>query len=101
LLATGGNRQTATVFTALPLPLQVNAATGYSGGAIYGATVTFSDGGQGGSFSASSAAPMILPYVTWDYKSFPTMQKKAATGDNPKSSSVGGRVCRGDFVSLE
>ncbi|PYV95234.1 MAG: hypothetical protein DMG86_21860, partial [Acidobacteria bacterium] len=54
LLASGGNGQTAAVFTALPIPLQVSAATAYSGGAISGATVTFSDRGQNGSFSASS-----------------------------------------------
>ena len=36
LLASGGNGQSAAVFTALPIPLQVSAATAYSGGAISG-----------------------------------------------------------------
>ncbi|PYX13747.1 MAG: hypothetical protein DMG84_17965 [Acidobacteria bacterium] len=54
-------------------------------------------------YSPSTPAPMILPYVTWDHKSFPTSRKTAATGDKPKSSSVleGGRVRRGDSVRLE
>ncbi len=41
---TGGNGQTATVATALPAPLQVQASNPYTGQPIIGAMVTFSDG---------------------------------------------------------
>jgi hypothetical protein len=52
---TGGNAQTATVATALPAPIKVNAANPYTGQPDVGATVNFSDGGKGGSFNPASA----------------------------------------------
>src|SRR6266404_1134430 len=52
---TGGNAQTATVFTTLPAPIKVNAANPYNGQPDVGATVNFSDGGKGGSFNPPSA----------------------------------------------
>src|SRR6202521_2705904 len=52
---TGGNAQTATVATALPAPINVNAANPYTGQPDVGATVNFSDGGKGGSFNPTSA----------------------------------------------
>src|SRR6266849_6332930 len=52
---TGGNAQTATVATALPAPIKVNAANPYNGQPDVGATVNFSDGGKGGSFNPLSA----------------------------------------------
>jgi len=52
---TGGNAQTATVATALPAPINVNAANPYNGQPDVGATVNFSDGGKGGSFNPASA----------------------------------------------
>ena len=50
---TGGASQTATVNTALPVPVQVKVADPYNGQPDVGATVTFSDGGKGGSFSTA------------------------------------------------
>jgi Bacterial Ig-like domain (group 1) len=52
---TGGNAQTATVATALPAPIKVNAANPYNGQPDVGATVNFSDGGKDGSFNPASA----------------------------------------------
>ncbi len=52
---TGGNAQTATVATALPLPIQVQVANPYTGQPDVGVTVNFSDGGKGGSFNPLSA----------------------------------------------
>ena len=52
---TGGNAQTATVATALPLPIQVQVANPYNGQPDVGVTVNFSDGGKGGSFNPLSA----------------------------------------------
>ncbi len=55
LSVVGGNNQTAPVLTALPAPLQVVASNPYSGQAIAGVTVSFSDGNRGGSFNPPSA----------------------------------------------
>src|SRR6266849_1401623 len=52
---TGGSAQTATVASALPAPINVNAANPYNGQPDVGATVNFSDGGKGGSFNPASA----------------------------------------------
>ncbi|MGO9405100.1 MAG: hypothetical protein ACLPVW_16680 [Terriglobales bacterium] len=52
---TSGNSQTATVATQLPVPIQVNVVNPYTGQPDVGATVNFSDGGKGGSFSSASA----------------------------------------------
>jgi hypothetical protein len=52
---TGGSTQTATVFSALPAPIRINAANPYNGQPDVGATVNFSDGGKGGSFNPPSA----------------------------------------------
>jgi hypothetical protein len=43
---TGGNAQTATVATALPVPIQVQVANPYNGQPDAGVTVNFSDGGK-------------------------------------------------------
>jgi hypothetical protein len=46
-----GNRQTGTVATALPKDLTIHVINPYTGFGIAGVSVTFSDGGKGGSFS--------------------------------------------------
>lgn len=51
---TGGNQQTAVVATTLPATLQVKSIDPYSGQAIPGVTLTFSDGAKGGSFGSST-----------------------------------------------
>ncbi|HEY3972908.1 MAG TPA: Ig-like domain-containing protein [Candidatus Sulfotelmatobacter sp.] len=53
LTATAGNNQTGTVSTALPTALAVTATSG--GTAQSGVSVTFSDGGVGGSFNPATA----------------------------------------------
>jgi len=52
---TGGNAQTGTAGSTLPVAMQVNIANPYNGQPDSGDTVTFSDGGKGGSFSPASA----------------------------------------------
>lgn len=51
----GGNAQTATVATALPAPIQVRVANPYNGQPDAGATVNFTDHGNGGSFNPPAA----------------------------------------------
>lgn len=47
----GGNNQSVTVAHRLPNPLSVKVTDAYSGVGTSGVTVTFSDGGKGGTFS--------------------------------------------------
>jgi hypothetical protein len=49
--ATGGSGQTGTAGTTLPKPLTVKVLDAYSGNVIPGVTLTFSDGGAGGTFA--------------------------------------------------
>jgi len=88
LLASGGNGQTAAVFTALPIPLQVSAATAYSGGAISGATVTFSDRGQNGSFSASSVMTDSQGLASTTYTLSKTAKTVTVTASSPVLAKV-------------
>jgi hypothetical protein len=55
LSATGGNEQSATVASTLPVPLTVQAINVYTQNVFPGVTVTFSDGGKGGTFNPPTA----------------------------------------------
>jgi hypothetical protein len=55
LTPSSGNNQTGTVATTLPIPLQVQGINPYTGTVDVGITVTFSDGGKGGTFSNPTA----------------------------------------------
>jgi len=55
LTISSGNNQTAPVLNRLPLPLQILASDPYSGALQSEVTVTFSDGGKGGTFNPASA----------------------------------------------
>jgi hypothetical protein len=72
---TGGNGQTATVATKLPLPIQVQIADPYTGQPDVGVTVNFSDGGKGGSFNPPSAVTDSSGNVSTIY----TLPKKSGT----------------------
>ena len=55
LSVSSGNNQSAPVTQALPSPIAILASDPYSGAVRTGVTVTFSDGGKGGSFNPASA----------------------------------------------
>jgi hypothetical protein len=55
LSATGGNGQSATAASTLPVPLTVQALNLYTQNTFSGVTVTFSDGGKGGTFNPPTA----------------------------------------------
>jgi hypothetical protein len=55
LAAIGGNNQTGTVATTLPVALSVKATDNYDGTGFPGVPITFSDGGKGGTFSNPTA----------------------------------------------
>ncbi len=50
-----GNNQSAPAGTTLPKPLEIKATNPYTGTVISGTTVTFNDGGAGGTFSSPTA----------------------------------------------
>jgi hypothetical protein len=52
----GGSGQSATVASTLPVPLKVQAVEDYGQNVPVGLTVTFSDGGKGGTFNPSTVA---------------------------------------------
>jgi hypothetical protein len=55
LQSTGGDGQAISSLGTLPIPLQVSATNPYTGVAVSGVTVSFTDGGKGGSFNPASA----------------------------------------------
>jgi adhesin/invasin len=85
---TGGNVQTATVASALPAPIKVNAANPYNGQPDVGATVTFSDGGKGGTFNPGSAVTDANGNASTTY----TVPQKAGTYTLTISGSGFGNV---------
>jgi len=75
LSISSGNNQSAPIMSALAAPLTVLASDPYSGTLQSGVTVTFSDGGKGGSFNPASAVtgPNGLASTTY------TVSQKAGT----------------------
>ena len=70
-----GNNQTGTAATSLPLPIQVQGLNPYTGVFYSGATVTFSDGGKGGTFSNTTATTDSNGFAGTTY----TLPKRALT----------------------
>ena len=83
----GGNNQTAQVMQPLPQPLKI-VATNYTGQPQTGVTVTFSDGGKGGSFNPPMAVTESGGTVSTVY----TLPKVAGTytltASSPNFASV-------------
>lgn len=73
-VASGGD-QSATVATALPAPIQVQALHAYTNLPFPGMTVTFSDGGKGGIFNPPSALTDDSGIATTTY----TLPQKSGT----------------------
>src|SRR5208282_1330512 len=60
LTLVSGANQTAPIFTTLPAPIQVQVVDPYSGVGIPNVSVSFSDGGKGGTFNPPSPTSPIL-----------------------------------------
>ena len=75
LAITAGNNQSALAGTALPAPIQVQAADPYSGEPDEGVVVSFSDGGKGGTFNPPTATTDSNGFVATVY----TLPKKVGT----------------------
>ena len=101
MAATGGSGQTGVVATVLPSSLKVRATDSYSGAGIPGLTVTFSDGGKGGSFGnrtgRTDATGTISTTYTLPTRSGSLTITATATGKGYKpvsllETAVAGRV---------
>jgi hypothetical protein len=74
LAVTSGANQTGQVLTQLPNSIQIKAENPYTRVGISGVTITFSDGGKGGTFSPASAVSDEDGFVSTHY----TFPKTAA-----------------------
>ena len=63
-----GGGQSGTVGTVLASPVQVQAADPYTGAPVAGASVTFSDGGNGGTFNPTTAITDSSGYASSSYR---------------------------------
>jgi len=86
--ATGGNTQTAYVGTTLPTALTINSVNPYTNQPIPNVTVTFSDGGAGGTFSNPTVVTDVNGNATTTY-TLPTKPKTITiTGSSSGYSSA-------------
>ena len=86
LTATGGNNQSGALGTTLPTALTVSATT--SGNPVQGATVTFSDGGAGGSFGTPVGVTGTNGTVSTTYTLPPAAKTVTITASSPTYSSA-------------
>ncbi|HEV2470511.1 MAG TPA: choice-of-anchor D domain-containing protein [Candidatus Sulfotelmatobacter sp.] len=77
LSVTSGGRQTGTVGTTLPLPIVITAKNS-SGKTVSGASISFSDGGLGGTFSPNPAVTNTKGQASTSY-TLPTVAKATIT----------------------
>ena len=77
LTVSSGGRQTGTVGTTLPLPIVITAKNS-SGKIVSGASITFGDGGSGGSFSPNPAVTNSKGQASTSY-TLPTVPKATIT----------------------
>jgi len=85
---TGGSNQTATVATQLSNPLTFQVSNPYTGQPVVGGTLTFSDGGKGGSFNPSSTTTDSNGNASTTY----TVPQKAGTYTLTATLTVNGVV---------
>src|SRR3954471_15529316 len=87
LTATGGNNQSGNVGTTLPSPLTVLASNLNGGAGQPGVTVTFSDGGVGGTFSNPTASTDSTGTASTSYTLPSTAQGVTITATSPGYTS--------------
>jgi hypothetical protein len=85
---TTGNGQTGNAGTTLPGTLVVTANNPYTGAPIPGVSITFSDGGKGGSFSNPNATTGADGTATTTYTLPRTPQVVTITGSSPGYASA-------------
>jgi hypothetical protein len=83
LVAASGNSQSAAVQTILPLPLSVVVTNPYTGQLIPGVTITFSDGGKGGTLNPASAMTDASGQASTSYTTPKTASTYSVTAVGP------------------
>ena len=83
LAPVSGNGQSATVLTTLPSPLSVVATNPYTGQPIPGVTITFSDGGKGGTFNPVSPVTNASGQASTSYTTPKTAGTYSVTAVGP------------------
>jgi hypothetical protein len=83
LTATAGNNQSAIVGTTLPIPLQVQLLDPYTGQPIPGVTVTFTDGGKGGTFGTPNPVTDSSGSASTTYRFNNVARTITITASNP------------------
>ena len=96
-----GGKQTGTVGTILPLPIVITAKNS-SGTVVSGASITFNDGGAGGSFNPTTAVTGSNGQASTSY-TLPTVAKSTITvtaSDGSVSTKATERSVAGPAASL-
>ncbi len=88
LAAISGNQQSAPVHTTLKLSLQVRLTDPYTGDAVAGVTLTFSDGAKGGTFGTPSPVTDSTGTATTTYTFGTIARSVTITASNPGVRSV-------------
>lgn len=83
IAATAGNGQTGAAGTTLPTALSITASNPYTGAPISGVTITFSDGGKGGTFSSPTATTDVNGSASTTYTLPKTPQTIIITASSP------------------
>jgi hypothetical protein len=83
LTVSSGNNQSGSVGTTLASPLKVLASNPYTGAPYVGITVSFSDGGAGGSFSTPNAVTDSTGTATTNYTLPTTPKTITISASNP------------------
>lgn len=83
-----GNNQSTTVNTMLPLPLQVHLLDSYTKQPVSGVTVTFSDGGKGGTFGSPTAVTDSQGSVSTTYTFNSVARTVTITASNANVAST-------------
>jgi len=85
---TSGNNQSGNAGSTLPLPLTVTATNPYTGAPIPGITVTFADGGKGGTFGTPTVVTDNAGIASTTYKLPNKPQTLTITATSPGFSTA-------------
>ncbi|HLZ43525.1 MAG TPA: hypothetical protein VKQ11_21340 [Candidatus Sulfotelmatobacter sp.] len=84
----GGSNQTGNAGSTLPVPIAIVAIDPYSGNPLPNVTITFSDGGKGGTFSSATAVTDSSGRASTFYTLPTTPQTVTITATSPRYSTA-------------
>lgn len=88
IMKVSGGNQTVTVPSQLPVPLQVQLIDPYSQQSVPGVTVTFSDGGKGGTFGTPTVVTDSNGLASTTYTFSKVARTVTITASNPNVAST-------------